>query len=122
MVQQIEEVGVGIVWAENAFYHSDSIQKYLESVRPTSGGPPTDPEKPGQLSDDVLAALEKDAKEPIQDKLRRPWSPWWLLECMPLSKHYFTETGEEWKRWSYVRYSICALRLLTLACQDQLWG
>lgn len=60
----------------------------------------TVPSPSSPKADKVLLALKKDAECPVRrDKLSGP-SLWWLLECLPLRKHYLSATGERWKRWS----------------------
>lgn len=95
MVQQIEEADLGFIWTKSAFYHSESIQKYLQL-------PKEERLNTSRLPPDIRAALEKDVAQPVHDKLSRPWSPWWLLECIPLLERFITPSGEEWARYSYV--------------------
>lgn len=101
MVQQIEEANVGIVWGPKPFPHAESVRRYLAQRRQSlSESPSPEPAAP-ELPAEVLTALEQDVGERIRDKLSRV-SLWWLLECLPLTKHYLSETGEQWKRLSYV--------------------
>lgn len=115
MVQQIQKADVGIVWTEFGFENAQSVQVYLKTVKSNQNDitqtPASEPrlglrrlDTISELHEDVRLALVEDVKCPIRDKLGAPWSLWWLLECIPLRKHYLTEAGERWKRWSYVPY------------------
>lgn len=101
MVQQIEKAEIGILLDDTAFPHAASVRKYLELAREVLAEQiEASEEIPSlRLHEEVLEVLKNDAGKPIHDKLSR-LSLWWLLECIPLSKHYLTAEGQRWKRWS----------------------
>lgn len=92
MVQQVEIARIGIVWAHDAFKSVPTIRDYLR--------PPREVERTrlGDLSEGVLELLKEDACQPIHDKLSKPWSPWWALECLPSWSTFFKYDGRLHRR------------------------
>ncbi|KIO32131.1 hypothetical protein M407DRAFT_18941 [Tulasnella calospora MUT 4182] len=102
MVQQIDHAGVGILWAPDAFEDVPTVKAYFDAKpgpnSPKTSSPtassPTGTES--KLPPSVLDELHKDVKGKFHDSLRGI-TPWWLLEYIPLWKHFLDDNKQQCK-------------------------
>ncbi|KAG8952364.1 hypothetical protein FRC04_004792 [Tulasnella sp. 424] len=108
MVQQFDTKVAGVCWAPRAFDDIPTLKEYFkakddfasgkkrstsresESVLPQSAPPQW------ELPPSVLKELEKDVQGKVHDPLGGV-SLWWLLEYVPLWKHFLDENKQQWK-------------------------
>lgn len=103
MVQQINQADVKIIWTKPAFRLSKSVSMFLEAAEEPSEKSVPSPQRSKSLPQSVHGALTTEVKLPLRDSLARPSSCWWwIVEILPVTKHYLTSAGERWKRSSYV--------------------
>ncbi|KAG8923715.1 hypothetical protein FRC01_012447, partial [Tulasnella sp. 417] len=103
MVQQIDASGVGILWAHDAFDDVPTVKAYFNAKRdsnlPKPSTSPTASSPTGtesKLPPPILDELKKDVKSKPHDSLRGITS-WWLLEFIPLWKHFLDGNKQQCK-------------------------
>ncbi|KIO32133.1 hypothetical protein M407DRAFT_18943 [Tulasnella calospora MUT 4182] len=102
MVQQIDAAGVGNLWAPDAFEDVPTVKAYFDAKRESNSpktsspkvSPPTRTES--KLPPSVLKELQKDVKGKLHDSLEGI-SLWWLLEYIPLWKHFLDGNKQQCK-------------------------
>lgn len=97
MVQQIDTRVAGICWAPGAFDDIPTLKAYFDAKRePTSAKPRTPGGSESVLPESVLEELKKDVQGKVHDSLGGVTS-WWLLEYIPLWKHFLDGNKQQWK-------------------------
>lgn len=108
MVQQIQDVGLKIEWAHNAFDDIPTLKLYLATLACSEPGASSNQissanqgDVQSNLPPDVLEELRKDVNAVRHDRLSG-FSPWWMLEGVPSWKYSLDERRKQWKELGLV--------------------
>ncbi|KAG8937526.1 hypothetical protein FRC00_004503, partial [Tulasnella sp. 408] len=92
MVQEIDDAGLEIEWAHDAFDDTPTLSRYF-ACRGRGGKPAhASPEEKGLIQKE----LEKDVKGTLHESLR---GLWWILEYVPLWEHFLDEHKQPTKKF-----------------------
>ncbi|KAG8893395.1 hypothetical protein FRC00_010573 [Tulasnella sp. 408] len=101
MIQQIDAhadaLGLRIHWVRKDFDDIPTVKAYFDAkAAPPSSKPSSPTGTESKLPQQVLDELQKDVKGKLHDTLRGI-TPWWLLEFIPLWKHFLDGNKQQCK-------------------------
>lgn len=101
MIQQIDAhvdaLGLRIHWVRKDFDDIPTVKAYFDAkAGPPSSKPSSPTGNESKLPQPVVDELRKDVKGKLHDTLRGI-TPWWLLEFIPLWKHFLDGTKQQCK-------------------------
>lgn len=93
MVQQMDDAGLEIKWAQNAFEDNPTLSCYLACRGRGAEPAHSNSEDHGQVREE----LQKDVEGVLHDSLRG-FSLWWMLECIPSWKYFLDDQNHQQKK------------------------
>ncbi|KAG8901437.1 hypothetical protein FRC00_007076 [Tulasnella sp. 408] len=97
MIQQIDALGLRIHWVRKDFDDIPTVKAYFDAKAAPPASKPSSPTgTESRLPQPVLDELQKDVGGKLHDTLRGI-TPWWLLEFIPLWKHFLDGNKQQCK-------------------------